>query len=81
MDIKAGPIGFPLLVRNYPNKCIQKKDRQVKKNTKIVNDNGTVTMNQPLRFYSILCIILDKTNNILCLLNDEEKFDLGTPQS
>lgn len=34
-----------------------------KKNTKIVNDNGTVTMNQPLRFYSILCIILDKTNN------------------
>lgn len=52
-----------------------------KKNTKIVNDNGTVTVNQHLRFFSILCIILDKTNNILCLLNDEEKFDLGTPQS
>lgn len=34
MDIKAGPIGFPLLVRNYPNKCIQKKDRQVKKKYK-----------------------------------------------
>lgn len=52
-----------------------------KKNTKIVNDNGTVTVNQPLRFYLILCIILDKTNNILCLLNDEEMFNLGTPQS
>lgn len=34
MTIQAGPVGFPLLARKYPNKCIQKKDRQVKKNTK-----------------------------------------------
>lgn len=45
MDIKVGLIGFFLLVRNYLNKCIQKKDCQVKKNIKIVNDNGMVIMN------------------------------------
>lgn len=49
MTIQAGPVGFPLLVRKYPNKCIQKKDRQVKKKIqKIVNDNGTVTMKKTL---------------------------------
>lgn len=50
----------------------EKRSSGKKKIQKIVNDNGTVTVNQPLRFYLILCIILDKTNNILCLLNDKE---------
>lgn len=60
----------------------EKRSSGKKKIQKIVNDNGTVTMKKTLEiFFSILCIILDKTDNILCLLNDEEMFDLGTPQS